>query len=745
MFTKPIEILMVFPSGGDVYYTHFKYHLGSAYIIAYLREHGFSAEQFISNETYNVRECVKKIMIYKPKIVGFTVYEKNYMQCVLISKGLKSFDPEITILFGGPTPTVQSKEILKSFESVDLCVRQEGEETVLELLSSLSEVNFKFNQLDLHNIKGITFRNESEVVANQDCNILFSNKSVKNYLDKYPSPYLSGVIPASKALPTGVITARGCNQNCIYCNCAVMSKRNIYTHSVERVIEELAYISRSKKFLAPVPIYDDGFTILPARARRICEAIIEKNIKIPLLCATRCDMITKDLLDIMKQAGFQAVGFSLESAIPRVLRAIGKVLPPNNVSLENFKKEKEFIKKFKDMTSYAKKIGIKNVFVSIMVGLPGESLQDAQKTIKLINRLDVDFYTHNILHIFKGTPIYKNKKKNGFTVKPISQNNQITLINDYPFDVYKLKLGKNCSKIMSSKSLDYDTLKILSFNLNRKIPKSYFDNVIIKSNVLKSSVVKWLQENLAINGAIIQIYSNEEEFLKHQEINKTQLYETLSPSLYYESYYWENSKNVNTLRPGRMALFGKKVGWTISLTNTYTGLEKYNKGHSNMPFLICQDQALNDTKVLYDLLVEVSRSKNPFNYLYKRNPLPQFQNICRWTTNNANCQKLETAIIENDDFIRICNHSDPIGKIGSSFSDLERNLYRLKKENEEARNCSNCKQEDSCIKCLFPHPLSSKEYCQYKNFNFTNEPARIINVLNLAKDLLFKPANLIDF
>ena len=60
MSRKTLDIMMVFPAGGLVFFTHFKHHLGSAYIIGYLRQHGYTAEQFISNETYNVKECVKK-------------------------------------------------------------------------------------------------------------------------------------------------------------------------------------------------------------------------------------------------------------------------------------------------------------------------------------------------------------------------------------------------------------------------------------------------------------------------------------------------------------------------------------------------------------------------------------------------------------------------------------------------------------------------------------------------------------
>ena len=736
---------MVCPSGGEVFYSNFNYHLGSAYIIAYLREHGFSAEQFISNESFNVRECVKKILSYNPKIVGFSVYESNYMQSVLICNGLKVYRPEIIIIFGGPTPSIQSREILGSISSIDICVRLEGEETILELVSVLSKNNFNLDQVDLHKIKSLTFRNDRQIIENPESNTLLSNRFTKNYLDKYPSPYLSEVIPTPKAILTGIITARGCNQNCIYCNCAVLSNRNIFLHSTERVIEELTYISEYKKFITPVPIYDDGFTIIPSRAIKICEAIVENNIKIPLLCITRCDKITEELLDLMKQAGFISVGFSLESAVPRVLKTIGKVSPPTDKNSENFSKEREFIDKLKNMTSYAKKIGIEKVFISIMVGLPGETRQDALKTIEFVNQLDIDFYSHNFLRIYKGTPLYQNYKKYGYKIKPFGNKNKILLNNNFPFDVYKINLGPKSKKKINSKVIDYDTLKILSLNLKRTEPKSYFDNVIINTNLIKSQVVNWIQENLAINGAIIHLYSNKSKYLKLHKKNESFLYDEFCPTEYYEGYYWEKLGEESILKSGRMSLYDEDIGLPLKLKNTYSALEEFRKGYNDTTFIICQDCVASDANALYNLLVEISKSGNSFNYLLESKFLPQFQNLCKWTSNQANCKKLETAIIGDDGSIRICWNGDSIGKINTLFSDIRKNLHDLNKENLEKRNCIGCKKNETCMKCFFPYPLSSEEFCNYKSLNDTIEPAKYVLAFNILQDLLFKPLNPYDF
>lgn len=738
------DLLMIFPSGGALCSSNFKFSLGSAYIIAYLKKNGIRAKQFISNESYNVKYLVKKITDYNPKTVGFTVYETNYMQSVLISRGLKRYNPDIIIIFGGPSPTVLSKEILEDNLSVDICVRGEGEETTLELLSKFSENNFNLNNCNLDNINGITFRKENEVIINPESNILLSNRFVKNFLDKYPSPYLSKIIPASEASLTGIITARGCNQNCIYCNCSVLSKRNIFFHSIERVLEELSFLSEYKDHIGPIQIHDDGFTILPTRAKRICEGIIENNIKLHLSCITRCDTINEDLIDLMKEAGFISLGFSLESAVPRVLRTIGKVSPPQSKDQVNFNKEAHFIESLKHMTAYAKKAGIKIVFASIMVGLPGETIQDAQKTIEFVNRLGLTFYQHNYFRIFIGTPIHNNYKKFGYKVKLIGKKNKVMTQNDFPFNVYKVKLAQKSTMEKESRATDFNNLKILALNSNRTIQKPYFDNIIINSNFIKHSLANWIQENLMINGKIIQIYSNKKKYERYHSKNLTTLYNELMPTLYYESYYWESLNYISTLVSEKISLLGEKMGLLIKFRNTDSALQEFKIGNNNQMNFICIDHTKSDTYALYNLLLEISKRKDYFNYLLESKPIPYFHHLCRWTSNLANCHTLETAIIDNNNSIRICWNSTPIGRVGNSISELIQNLKSLLQNNTERRKCNECIENERCIKCIFPYPLSFTEYCEFRKRLNTGIPANIINSFNIFKELLYNPTKIID-
>ncbi len=721
------DVVMVFPPGGDVSKPNFDYHLGSSYIIAYLRKNGITAIQFVTNESLNVFECVKKIVSYKPKIIGFSVYLANYLQCALIAKELKRFDSNLIIVFGGPTPTFQSETIIEDNLNVDICVRGEGEEIFLDLINLLSENDYNLSNEILQNINGITYRGHESVVRNPDSNILLRNKSVKNYLDKYPSPILSEVIPATEAPRVGIITARGCNQNCIYCNCTMLSKRNIFTHSIDRVIDELAYLEECRQQKRIVWIWDDTFTLLPNRAKEICERIIDNQIRLKLSCITRADIITEDLLDLLGNAGIVEIGFGLESADPQILRKIGKVHPAEDDPSDNLQKEKDYIKKIRRMTAYARNLGIRT-FVYVMQGLPGESIEDAQKTMNFVEELNLNYHVTQHLIIYPGTPLFSYYEIYGYQVQR-GLKNKVYLKTNHPFNLHSIKIAPK--SLFEKDGLDYDNKnwKVLAFNTKRDLKKNFFDNIILCSNSLKPTLIKWLQRNLAINGNFIHIYTDKRELIKKHDSNLFALHEYFSPTLQYHSYVRDTTNEYPfSLRPGRMLIhFNETFGFPMEIYNSEAALSSSNSPNPsrNRKGSIAIDFRKKDTQKLHEFLLKLSQSAN---FLDIEGSYPKFLHLCRWTGNLGNCLTFDTAIIGQDDRIRICWHGAPIGKVGMSFSELIQNFNALKHNTLEKRACNTCIKNETCIQCIFPHPLSSEEYCEYKKRYDTTDIAQFLKL-----------------
>jgi radical SAM superfamily enzyme YgiQ (UPF0313 family) len=759
---KNIPILLVYPPATLSPRPHiseeFNFCLGSAYIIAFLKENGFAAEQFLAFEPINLRECVRRILSINPKVVGFTVYSTNYCVCQLIASKLKEIAPHIIILFGGPTATVQADVILRNNDCVDICVRNEGEETCLELLSLLDNENFDLKKaaVSFNKIKGISYRLENRILATPGRDLFLEHRSVPDYLDKYPSPYLRGVVHWPKL---GILTARGCNRNCVYCNCALLSKRMIACHSVDRVVEELDYISKINTQNHIVDIFDDAFTLLPERAHAICDKIIENKIKLPLTCITRCDFITEVLLDKIKEAGFKSVGFSLESAVPRILRVLGKIQPPHTKSDPYFEKEQEFVEKFKKYVIYAKKIGIEGVFASIMIGLPSETLEEGRKTIDLIGSLSdyLDFYAHNLFQVYPGTPLFSYYQKYGLELRMF--DNQVHYKTIYPYDSSQIPLAPKSNLESDGRRQGYANMRYLSLSSSKKVKGDYFNRVIVCSDVISEELILWLQRYLALNGQLIQIHSDFNSARQYYLENERAMIRYISPTnyhaIYYQSYpegmssptydcHGKESKvlklnntgdNGIVLMPLRTYLLGNQSGFGIELISTQL---VFSSSHRQINPLqsICVDRPTEkeDVLQLYNFLLDLCNRKATFADLFDIPILPYFSSLCRWEQGEPNCRLLETVIVDADNDVKPCWNGEPIGKVGMSLERISKNLRRLYREAENLRGCQNCHKKSVCAMCIFPGPLSGKEYCDLKKNANTEESAQLLRSLELFKE-----------
>lgn len=739
---KNPHIIFVYPpasSTADPYKkTHFKLCLGSAYIISYLVQQGFSARQFLAEEPINVKECAARILAEKPKAIGFTVDNANYFMCRLITGALKEMNPNVIIIFGGIVPTIHPGTILRTNPYVDICSRNESEETCLELLSRLDDAGFDLKKASLEAVKGIAVQARGEILMTPERKVFFTHRRTPGFLDKYPSPYLSGIAPSPKM---GVITARGCNQNCIFCICPTLSGRATITHSTDRVIEELDYIAKNliHDNVPVVDIFDDTFTLIPGRALEICRKLIENKIRLPLACITRSDRINEELLDTMKEAGFKSLEFSLESAVPRILRVIGKVRHPNTKTDPDFEKEKEFIETFKKYIVYAKKIGIENVITSIMLGLPTETPREGQQTIDLIRSLHeyYDFYAHNAFQVFPGTPTFSTCETCGIKLEPC--DNQIHYRTIHPYDFKKIPLAPKADVEFHAVKKDQYNIKILGFSIppKNKIDVNSFERVILCADIIAEELVLWLKEYLVVNGTFIQIYAGLNEAKRHHQDNQYALEKYPAPTNYYVAYYQSHKENgMMTLAPFRTYYGGKQCGLTINLVDTSAALPG-SRFKINPLQSICIDREKEDPLRLVRGFLEFCPPGAPVGNLFDIPIYPHLSSLCRWENREklANCKTLETVIIDRENNVKTCWNGKPVGKVGMPLPGILANLGNLHKETANQRGCKNCVKQAVCMKCIFPAPLPGDEYCNLKRDFPTEKAAEMIRTVEFFKEL----------
>jgi radical SAM superfamily enzyme YgiQ (UPF0313 family) len=738
IFQNQLDCLFVFSPGGENAENYFFHSLGSGYIISFLRSNGHKAEQFVCNNPVNLEKCVKEIMNYRARVIGFTIFNSNFSTSVLIAERLKKASPESIIVFGGPCATNYSEFILAEYPFIDLCFRNESEETFLQFISQLSDNQFEIRKIEKTVIKGITYRDENRICKNPECDVLISNSKIANYLDKYPSPYLSGVIPAPAAFSIGLITARGCNQNCTYCNCSVLSKKRFFTHSIERIISEIEFISRSASSHEVLSIFDDAFSLIPLRAKLICKALIENKVKISLSCSTRCDYVDEELLELMKEAGFVSVGFSLESANPKTLRTIGKVKKAEDNPSDGLEKEIQFIEKLGEVVSYAKKIGIKHVFSSIMSGLPNETVEEANKTIETIDKFTgIDFYSHNFLNIYEGTPLSISFKNYGYKVEAID-NNPIFRTTICPGEIdRKVKISSK-SHIHKSQAInDMRALKILSLHPVNNCGENWFDNIILLSDVVNRNFVEWLQELLSINGTIINIYSGRNAMAENWKRNYEELKRYSAPTHKILNYYIEKDESLTPLISYNSAFLNlQEKEDDIAICNF--DFVRLNLGNSDVDFVktLCKESDKTDAERAYEYLLTASRDKDLYNFLINSRPFPYFANLCKWTKDRANCQTRNTLIVNEKSEVKLCWYGKNIGMVGQPYKVLLDNFLLVSNKTSGQRKCSYCIVKDNCIKCGDPWPFTDEEYCNKRKADNLADTAGLFMSFDIFKQLM---------
>ena len=184
---------------------------------------------------------------------------------------------------------------------------------------------------------------------------------------------------------------------CDFCSAVRMFGRKYRMRNPDNVVNEIETIH--KKFGATqFTFYDDAFTVDRERAEKICDEIIRRKLVIKWDCETRVDMIDRELLQKMRDAGCIAVWFGVESGSQRILEKMHK-----RIKLEQTKKAYQM----------AHKLGLMTV-ASVVLGFPGEKEETIMETINFVKQLntnDVGFY---IATPYPGTPLYDQVKENGW-------------------------------------------------------------------------------------------------------------------------------------------------------------------------------------------------------------------------------------------------------------------------------------------------------------------------------------------
>lgn len=321
-----------------------------------------------------------------PHLVSITATTPNIKNALEYAKLMKKLLPNSLTVIGGPHTTFMPTETLKACPSLDAVVVGEGEETMIELAHEGSNER-------LSEIKGIAYRDRN----NNNIKINPPRPLIKD-LDSIPFP-ARHLVPfesykTTQEKSSDMITSRGCIFSCKYCSSSLIMGRKFRTRSPENVVDEIEHLIEKYK-LENIAFMDDTFMLNRRRANAIADEIQNRGLDIGFVASSRVDMVNQKLLEKLKKSGLTTLYYGVESGSQRILDLMKKGIT---------------LKQAEDAVKSAKNAGLE-VLTSFILGFPGETREEMDKTIDFSIKLNADYSQYSILTPFPGTPIYRELKK----------------------------------------------------------------------------------------------------------------------------------------------------------------------------------------------------------------------------------------------------------------------------------------------------------------------------------------------
>jgi anaerobic magnesium-protoporphyrin IX monomethyl ester cyclase len=358
--------------------------LGILTLAAYLRARKVDVAVVDLTFARDTRPVSTTIRNFAPDIVG--VHTKTLTLERSLAIGELAHSAGAFAVAGGPDAATRPGTYLESaFDAVALA---EGEETLTELARCVP------TGVDPRGIAGLAIRDGGTVVRGPPRPFLAS-------LDDLPLPawdlidlerYLSVWQKATGDRRMAVLTSRGCPFDCAWCSKPTFG-RSYRQQSVGRVLDELRAL-RDRYHVDYVRFCDDVFGIQRSWLEDLLDRMLGEELGLRFECLARVDLLKPDLLARMRRAGLERVYVGVESGSQRMLDTMNR-----GTKLVQVERAAEALRAE----------GIRQ-FWFLMLGYPGETIEDIEATLQLFRRFSPEEYSVSIAVPVPGTRFYEAVK-----------------------------------------------------------------------------------------------------------------------------------------------------------------------------------------------------------------------------------------------------------------------------------------------------------------------------------------------
>jgi len=452
------KVIMVYPtlgfSGKFVRHTP----LSLLYASIELVKHGIDVE--ILDNRLHLESWMSRLReLLTPDViaVGISVMSgKPILNAVEIGRLVKSVNPKIAVVWGGPHATFFPETILKQEWSCDFVISGYASQSFYNFISHLK------NNTEPSAVKGVTFRKGTNIVHNPREDTKFEQinyRDIPYNLIKDYSVY--GQLEQNKII-FSMYSAMGCPYKCSFCSSPAeytnITGKKWVPLSVTEVVDHIEHVISKYNASYIYFIDDDSFVDLQ-HVENIIDEINRRNIKIKLgFRGARINEIKKmtdDFLNKLAQAGTDILHIGVESGSDRILQLIHKDSTVNDINACN----KKLAKHPEIIAAY-----------NFIVGFPTETMDDLKATRDLMFQLVKDnprciIFQPNKFRPIPGTELFDMVKKDWNYQPPLDINDwgNIEAEGDISFPWYPDGMKKLCDlMLIGSYFIDNKVIKLTS-------------------------------------------------------------------------------------------------------------------------------------------------------------------------------------------------------------------------------------------------------------------------------------------
>lgn len=311
-----------------------------------------------------------------------------------IARLVRGLRPELPIIFGGWHPSLLPAQTLDE-DFVDVVVRAQGEMTLVELASLLSEGK------TLEMVSGISHKLDGGIHHNPE-------RPVANVNDLPTPAFNLGDFDAYEKF-TGVrklpyASSVGCPYACNYCTDQVFYKRRFNAYTVDRVVTEVTELVNRYR-ISEVAFLDSNFPVNVKRAVEIARGFLESKVRFRWTFQASTDLLCRmsdEDVRLLGESGVTHMGFGTESGSQAVLAMMNK--------------KHQRIDEMYETARKSELAGIRVTF-NLIMGYPGETEVDRLETFRIMGDIARKYsnvsFSPNIFTPYPGIPIWPELRLKG--------------------------------------------------------------------------------------------------------------------------------------------------------------------------------------------------------------------------------------------------------------------------------------------------------------------------------------------